>query len=202
MVNCIFLGIFFLETLVRAALFRGGWLGYFASPWNLLDLLMIVASGALELVDILDILDVSHGSTLIGIVRMVSSLRTLNMLNSIAINTEVLINQSLESIIHDLQAKCSALETTGNQIRDEIDDKHRCTQKVEEQLDSLLTNMLGTMQNSWNMLVPSSFILDQTKKNIKPRPARSKTAPTGAPAGVFIEKRSLTSRSTPVLKDH
>lgn len=175
-VNCTFLATFLAETLVRAALSEGGCPAYFGSLWNVMDLAVIVASGTLEVVDLLDMLQVSHESTLVGIVRMVSSLRTVLMLHRSAIHAEALINYSRQVAVRDLQRTLAAKEDENARLADQANDYLKRSDKTSLQIDCLRTNILGSQRKSWNRLVPNSFHIGLTKKTIKARPKRSKSA--------------------------
>ncbi|KAJ9081592.1 hypothetical protein DSO57_1013121 [Entomophthora muscae] len=137
---------------------------------------MLMACGALEIVDTLNIFQVAQGSTLIAIVRIVSSLRTLSMLHRSAIDKEVYFNRSLEATICELMNKIDARQDENKQIEDDIFFRRGSITKAKEQLDSINENMMAIQSKSWRNLVPSSFNVDLANKRSKSR--KNRTGPT------------------------
>lgn len=169
------MGVFFVETLARAALHEEGLLGYFSNLENMLDLIVLLFCGTLEILDYLKYFDLVGASTLVASVRLMSSLRTINMLYHSAIDTEDLINRSLESTVEDLQEKCNSLAYSGMRLCEELQEKRHLISQIKLDLSALENNMISVQRKSWDSLVPSGFVLDIANKRSKTRSKRAET---------------------------
>ncbi|KAJ9073520.1 hypothetical protein DSO57_1015474 [Entomophthora muscae] len=167
--NCCIVAVFLVETLARAAIHAGGWVGYFSSPWNILDLAVLIGCAFLEVVDYIEYLVMSEASTIVASVRLVSSLRTINMLHYNHIDNEILINRSLKATITELQDKCDAFSQDSTRLQGELDAKRHSIAKVEHDFNSIQENMMSVQSKSWGNLVPSYFSLELTNKRSKSR---------------------------------
>ncbi|KAJ9081589.1 hypothetical protein DSO57_1013118 [Entomophthora muscae] len=199
-INFSLLGTFLAETLVRAALTRGGWLGYFSNPWNLLDFALIVASAVLEILDLLNILEVADESTMFGIVRVVSSLRTISMLHRNTINTESLINRAKKDTIAKLLHKINARESENISVSDELGATNRQIQKVKDEAERIKTHVIITRKKSWDQLVPKSFSISKVQKDSK-GPAKSTPKKNKSTNSFKVVRSSKTNKrlSLPLL---
>ncbi|KAJ9073524.1 hypothetical protein DSO57_1015478 [Entomophthora muscae] len=169
------MGLFLIETMARAALHAGGWVRYFSSPWNVLDIVVLIVCITLELFDFLKYFVLSEAATLIASVRLMSSLRTINMLYYNSIHTEILINRSLESTITELQDRCNAITQDSTRLQGELDTKRHSIAKVEHDFNSIQENMMSAQSKSWGSLVPSSFAWELTNKRSKTKLRQART---------------------------
>ncbi|KAJ9081585.1 hypothetical protein DSO57_1013114 [Entomophthora muscae] len=149
------LGIFLVETLVRAGLTKGGYLGYLSSCWNAIDLAVIMACSILGVIDMLGILHVYQFS-LVVVVHIVSSLRILYLLHRTAIGKEANINRIKEADVRDLQRILDAKVFENIRLEDHLGDFQKRSTKAFNQINSLEDSLLDFQQNT---LALSSFSL-------------------------------------------
>lgn len=171
--NFTILTFFFFETLARASLHTDGWAGYFKDNWNKLDLLVIMASGTLELVEFLMSLELSQINPLIAIVRLCSSLRTVSMLYGNAINNEELQNESLQTDIRQLEYDLDLRESDNTRLDKELTDKRKKIKRTEDDIETLKIKVMQAQGTSWDRLVPTTYALGITENGFRCRSVRS-----------------------------
>lgn len=173
--NCAILVFFMSETVLRVALHRGGWLSYLSNPCNVLDLLVMPANVVFEVVSYLQYTDCSEVAAIIAVIRVVCSLRTINVLNRLSIEDEALTNTRLHSTLLALGHMCSLRESENRRLSKEILVRRKLTKAAQAEMVAIGTNVMSVQRRRWQQLVPSSFSLSFARRSVRsrrPKPRR------------------------------
>ncbi|KAJ9085829.1 hypothetical protein DSO57_1010170 [Entomophthora muscae] len=153
------MSFFVTETLARAAVHDGGWKHHFSSNLNILDLVLVLASGVLELVDLILRLEISEAIPLIATLRLVSSLRNISMLHWSKIDKEIKRNESLEASILELEYDLDLKDSDNVRLEKELAARRRKTRRTEDDIQNLIAKTSKAQATSWNHLVPAPMAI-------------------------------------------
>ncbi|KAJ9085824.1 hypothetical protein DSO57_1010164 [Entomophthora muscae] len=153
------MSIFVIETLVRAAIYEGGWKLHFSNNMNIMDLMLIFASGVLELIDLILRLEISEVIPLIATMRLVSSLRNISMMYWSTIDTELTKNELLEADIRELEYDLDLKDSDNVRLEKELAARRRKIKQTEGDIQNLIAKTSKAQATSWSHLVPTMMVM-------------------------------------------
>ncbi|KAJ9048085.1 hypothetical protein DSO57_1038565 [Entomophthora muscae] len=127
-----------------------------------------------EVMNYLKYIDCSEAAV-IAVVRVVSSLRTISVLNSLEINNHVARNGALESTLRSLACKCNLREKDNRRLSKQIADKLKTTKQTQVEMNTIRKDILVVQKQVWHQIVPTSFILGLSNNKIRDRMERSQS---------------------------
>ncbi|KAJ9078676.1 hypothetical protein DSO57_1004301 [Entomophthora muscae] len=149
--NLIVMSFFVTETLARAAVHDGGWKYHFSSNLNILDLVLVLASGVLELVDLILRLEISEAIPLIATLRLHAALGK--------IDKEITSNEALEASILELEYDLDLKDSDNVRLEKELAARRRKTRRTEDDIQNLIAKTSKAQATSWNHLVPAPMAI-------------------------------------------
>ncbi|KAJ9085822.1 hypothetical protein DSO57_1010162 [Entomophthora muscae] len=165
------MAVFIIETLVRATVHEGGWQDHFSSNLNIIDLVLILISGSLELIDLILRLEISELIPLIATVRLVSSLSNISVMYYSKIDKEITKNELLEADILELEYDLDLKDSDNVRLEKELAGRRRKIKRTEDDIHNLATKMTKVQTASWNHLVPTPMVIGMSslrRKDSKP----------------------------------